>query len=149
MAQHASSVRLVVVALVRQGYRYLMVRDDNRGGAWYPPAGAVERGEDLAEAATRVVMRACGCTPVLQGIVQITHMPLMPGDDTGRLRFVIDGQLSADALTEKTALSPATYLLPAEIHKLDLREDSIATLIDAHARGKTTAPFDLYRVGLV
>ncbi len=148
MSRQGPSVRLVVVALVRQGFRYLMVRDDSRGGAWYPPVGSVERGEDLTQAATRVVQRACGCTPTLEGIVSISHMPLLPGSEVGRLRFVVEGRLSTDALTEKTALSPATYLLPAEIHKLELRERSIADLIDEHARGKPTAPFDLYRVGL-
>jgi len=142
------SVRVVVIVLVRRGFRYLMVRDDARGGTWYPPAGAVERGEDLLSAARRIVQRASGCTPELDGIVRVSHMPMLPGQATGQMRFVLDGRLSTDALTEKTALAPASYMLPAELDALDLRDDAVATLISQHARGMPSAPLELYRVGL-
>lgn len=125
-----------------------MVRDDNRGGTWYPPAGALERGEDLIGGANRIVQTACGCTPDFGGIVSITHMPLLPGRNVSHLRFVLEGQLSVEALSEMTALAPASYLLPAEIRGLTLRDDAIADVIESHARGRASAPMDLYRVGL-
>ncbi len=142
------SVLMVVIVLVRRGHRYLMVRDDKRGGTWYPPAGALEHGEDLTAAAKRVVQRACGCTPVLEGIVRISHMPLLPGSETGRLRFVLEAQLSTEALSETTAETPASYLLPSEIRGLALRDPSVASLIDEHARGMPTTSLHLYRLGL-
>ena len=142
------SVRVIVIVLVRRGYRYLMVRDDNRGGTWYPPAGAVEHGEDVLTAAERIVQRAAGCTPVLEGIVRVSHMPLLPGSSAGRLRFVLEARLSTEALSEKTAKVPASYLLPTEIGALELRDDAIAPLITEHARGMPTAPLNLYRIGL-
>ncbi|MCR9164374.1 MAG: NUDIX hydrolase [Nannocystaceae bacterium] len=148
MPPEGHSVRVVVIVLVRRGYRYLMVRDDNRGGTWFPPAGAVEHGEDVLTAAERIVQRASGCTPVLEGVVRVSHMPLLPGSRTGRLRFVLEARLSTDALSEKTATMPASYLLPNEVGALDLRDASIATLITEHARGMPTAPLELYRVGL-
>lgn len=141
-------VRVIVIVLVRRGYRYLMVRDDNRGGTWYPPAGAVEHGEDVLTAAKRIVRRAAGCTPVLEGIVRVSHMPLLPGSSAGRMRFVLEARLSTEALAEKTATVPASYLLPSEISTLELRDDTIASLITDHARGMVTAPLDLYRIGL-
>ena len=142
------SVRVVVIVLVRRGYRYLMVRDDKRGGTWYPPAGAVERGEDVLAAAHRIVQRASGCTPILEGIVRVSHMPLLPGSRVGRMRFVLEARLSTDALSEKTAKVPASYMLPAEVGSLELRDEAIAPLITEHARGMPTAPLDLYRIGL-
>ena len=148
VTEDGQTVRVVVIVLVRRGYRYLMVRDDNRGGTWFPPAGAVERGEDMLGAATRVVQQASGSAPVLEGIVRVSHMPMLPGSSVGRLRFVVDGRLSTDVLSEKTATVPASYLLPVEIEKLELRDRSIAALISEHARGMPTAPLDLYRVGL-
>ena len=125
-----------------------MVRDDSRGGTWYPPAGALERGEDLPSAAARIVRRACGCTPELRGIVRVSHMPLLPGQAVGHLRFVLEADLSADALSESTARTPADYLLPSEVRGVELRERSIAELIEAHARGMPTASLDLYQLGL-
>lgn len=142
------SVRMVVIVLVRRGHRYLMVRDDMRGGTWYPPAGTLEHGEDLRAAANRVVQRASGCTPVLEGIVRISHMPLLPGSDLGRLRFVLEAHLSTEALFETTAKTPASYLLPSEVRSLELRDDSVASLIAEHARGMPTTSLELYRLGL-
>ncbi|MEM6292634.1 MAG: hypothetical protein AAGA54_15285 [Myxococcota bacterium] len=75
-------------------------------------------------------------------------MPLLPGRNVSHMRFVLEGQVSVEALSEMTALAPASYLLPAEIRGLALRNDSIADVIDAHARGRASAPLDLYRVGL-
>ena len=148
MTAEGHTVRVVVIVLVRRGYRYLMVRDDNRGGTWFPPAGSVERGEDVLTAADRIVQRASGSSPVLEGIVRVSHMPMLPGSGVGRLRFVLEGRLSTDTLSEKTAMVPASYLLPVEIEQLELRDRSIAKLIAEHARGVPTAPLDLYRVGL-
>ena len=126
----------------------MMVRDDQRGGTWYPPAGTLQHGEDVRTAASRVVQRASGCTPVLDGIVRISHMPLLPGNEVGRLRFVLAAHLSTDALSEITATTPAAYLLPAEVRDLELRDSDVASLIGEHARGMPTAPLDLYRLGL-
>ena len=70
------------------------------------------------------------------------------GSSAGRLRFVLEARLSTEALTEKTATVPASYLLPTEIGALELRDDAIAPLITEHARGMPTAPLDLYRIGL-
>lgn len=148
MAPDDPSVRIAVLVLVRRGYRYLMVRDDNRGGTWYPPTGALERAEGIEDAAVRVVQRACGCTPTLEGIVRVSHMPLLPGQAVGRLRFVLEGHLSADALSETTAQTHASYLLPSEIRGLELRESSVASLVEQHARGMRVAPLELYRLGL-
>ncbi len=148
MPSEGQSVRLVLIVLVRRGFRYLMVRDDKRGGTWFPPAGAVERGEDLPAAASRIVQRASGCTPELERIVRISHMPMLPGNGSGRLRVVLDGRISSDAFTEKTAMAPASYFLPVEVESLELRDDAIASLIAEHARGMPTASLDLYRVGL-
>lgn len=141
-------VKVVVVALIRRGFRYLMVRDDARGGTWFPPAGALQRGEDLLTGTRRIVQRASGYTPELHGIVRISHMPLLPGRDVGHWRFIVEGIVETEALTEKTAEQSASYLLPAELRSLSLRSPAVVDLIEAHARGMATAPLDLYRIGL-
>ncbi len=138
---------IVVVALVRRGFRYLMVRDDTRGGVWYPPAGALEPGEDLITAGKRIVRAASGYTPEFTGLVGISHMPMLPGG-VGRWRYVVEGRVGVDALFDETAVVHSTYLLPAEIRGLPLRNDDIAELIEDHARGKQAAPIELYSIGL-
>ena len=145
MAGEPLSLHVVVVVLVRRGFRYLLVRDDMRGAQWYPPAGQMHRREDLVSAARRVARERAGVDVQITGLVSLNHMPMLPGRDFARWRFVVEARLQPGAETDPGY--PKGYYLPAEIDGLPLRGDDAAEIIAGHAQGRPVAPIEIYAIG--
>jgi ADP-ribose pyrophosphatase YjhB (NUDIX family) len=145
VAREPLSLHVIIVILVRRGFRYLLVRDDKRGSTWYPPAGQMQRGEDLLTAATRIARDRAGVEVQLTGIVSLMHMPLMPGQPAARMRFILEARLRNGVETDPGY--PKAYYLPSEIDALELRGDDAAELIAAHSQGRPVAPIEIYAVG--
>ncbi len=131
--------------LVRRGFRYLLVRDDKRGSTWYPPAGQMNRGEDLLSAATRIARDRAGVEVQVTGIVALKHMPLLPGHPAARLRFVVEAKIKSGIETDPG--HPKGYYLPSEVEALPLRGEDAAELIATHSQGRPVAPIEIYEVG--
>lgn len=148
MSSSAISQSVVVVVLVRRGFRYLLVRDDARGGLWYPPAGAMQAGEDLISTAQRITREASGMTPEITGVISINHMPRLPEGRAARWRYVLEGKLGMDSIAESTAGAATHYYLPGEVAQLELRGKEVVKLVRGHAQGRAVAPIEIYQVGL-
>jgi ADP-ribose pyrophosphatase YjhB (NUDIX family) len=136
---------VIVVVLVRRGFRYLLVRDDRRGSTWYPPAGQMNRGEDLLTAASRIARDRAGVEVQVTGIASLTHMPILPGNPAARMRFVVEAKLRNGVETDPGY--PKGYYLPSEVDTLDLRGDDAAEIIASHSQGRPVAPIEIYSVG--
>lgn len=75
------------LVLVRRGDEFLLVEERDHGGGWYLPAGRVEPGETLHEAALREVREEAGLDVVLDGVYRVEHTVLESGGARVRVLF--------------------------------------------------------------
>ena len=74
-----------VLVVVRKGHRFLVVQERKHEQRWYLPAGRVERGEGLIEAARRETLEEAGIPISVDGIIRVEHTPYQ---DYTRLRII-------------------------------------------------------------
>lgn len=75
------------LVLVRRGDEFLLVEERDHGGGWYLPAGRVEPGESLLEAALREVREETDLDVVLDGVYRFEHTVLESGGARVRVLF--------------------------------------------------------------
>jgi 8-oxo-dGTP pyrophosphatase MutT (NUDIX family) len=68
------------LVVVRLQHRFLLVHERKHGQNWYLPAGRVEPGESLVEAARRETLEESGVPVVIEGILRIEHTPFIRRD---------------------------------------------------------------------
>ena len=61
------------LVVVRRGHRFLLVHEKSHEQGWYLPAGRVEAGEVIAEAAAREAHEESGVPVVLEGVLRVEH----------------------------------------------------------------------------
>src|SRR5688572_20385971 len=83
------------LVVVRLGRRFLLVKERRHGERWYLPAGRVEPGERITEAARREALEETGVPVVLEGILRIEHTPIKDG--TARCRMIFVARPETDA----------------------------------------------------
>jgi phosphatase NudJ len=79
MARESIPTWFYSLVVVRDGERFLVVREVKHGQLWYLPAGRAEPGETLAEAARRETLEETGVEVVLEGILKVQHTPEVSG----------------------------------------------------------------------
>ncbi|RYE87226.1 MAG: NUDIX hydrolase, partial [Myxococcales bacterium] len=73
MAREPIGTWFYSLVAVRQGDRFLALREARHGQGWYLPAGRCEAGERLTEAAVRECLEETGVAVVLDGLLRIEH----------------------------------------------------------------------------
>lgn len=73
MARDPIPTWFFVVVVVRKGDQYLLVHEQKHGQLWYLPAGRVEPGEQLADAAIRETLEESGVPVRLTGVIRVEH----------------------------------------------------------------------------
>ncbi|AQR61669.1 hypothetical protein BZG35_08400 [Brevundimonas sp. LM2] len=63
----------VVATVITAGDQVLLIRESIPGHPWYVPAGRVEYGESLADAARRECWEEAGVAVTLTGVLGLTH----------------------------------------------------------------------------
>ena len=63
------------LVVARLGHRFLLVQERKHGQTWSLPAGRVESGESIAEAAVRETLEEAGVPVLLDGILRIEYSP--------------------------------------------------------------------------
>lgn len=143
MARKPIPTWFFVLVVVRDGDRFLAVREAKHGQAWYLPAGRVEPGETLAEAAHRETMEETGVLIVLEGILKVQHTPSSAG---ARLRAIYLAR-PADATPPRDHPNEhsleARWVTLADLGALPLRGAEVAALFRWVADGATAHPLDL------
>ena len=106
------------LVVVRQGDRFLLVHEAKHGQRWYLPAGRVEEGESLVEAALRETLEETGVSVVLDGILRFEHTARP--DATTRLRVFFLAHPQADVPPKNV---PDEESLEADWFTLDQLDD--------------------------
>jgi len=152
MARVAVPIHGVVMVLVENDGRYVMIQEamPKRGYPWFIPAGVVEPGENIVEAAKRETMEEAGLEVEPRHILRIEHFipydqdPVHPA--TELWRFVIVAEPAGGEL--KTVADEhsmqAQWFLPEEMHDLTLRSDEVFGLIEMHQQDGPRLPVEAY-----
>ena len=122
------------LVLVRRGDRFLLVEETDHGGGWYVPAGRVEPGESLTDAALREVREEAGIDVRLTGVYRCEHTVF---DEGVRLRVIFAAEPVDETLR-------ADWFTPEEAGSLRLRADEVSSLL-ALAAATLPAALDVVR----
>jgi phosphatase NudJ len=133
------------LTIVRMGRRFLVVRERKHGQRWYLPAGRVEPGERLVDAACRETLEESGVSIVVEGIVRVEHSP-MP-DGSARCRVIFVARPADDAQPRATPDSlAAAWVTLDELDRLELRGDEVREWFHYVASGGAIYPLRLLAV---
>jgi 8-oxo-dGTP pyrophosphatase MutT (NUDIX family) len=73
MAREPIPTWYFVLVAVRRDDRFLLVHERQHGQMWYLPAGRVEEGEELLQAAHRETLEESGIPITINGVIRIEH----------------------------------------------------------------------------
>lgn len=143
MARRPIPTWFFAVVIVRHHDRFLLVHERKHGQLWYFPAGRVEPGETLAEAARRETLEESGIPVALDGILRIEHS-VMP--DGARVRVLYTAHPTTEtppkSIPDDESLGAAWVSLD-ELANLPLRGDEVARVLTEVARGAPVYPLSL------
>ena len=132
------------LVVVRQGDRFLLVHEAKHGQGWYLPAGRVEPGETLAQAAERETLEETGVPVVLDGVLRVEHTPRHDG--TARVRVIFVGHPAADvppkSIADEESLEAAWFALD-DLDDLPLRTPEVRNILRHVHHGGAVYPLGL------
>jgi phosphatase NudJ len=131
------------LVVVRDGERFLVIREAKHGQNWYLPAGRVEPGETLADAAHRETMEEAGIHIVLEGVLKLQHTP---APDSARVRAIFLARPADETPPRATPNEhslEARWVTLAELDELPLRGPEVRGLFEWVADGAPVYPLDV------
>jgi phosphatase NudJ len=143
MARDPIPTWFFAAVVVRHGDRFLLVQERKHNNAWYLPAGRVEPGESLAEAAIRETLEESGVKVRVKGVIRIEHSPQSKG---ARLRVVFLAEPRGDTATKKKADREslrAEWVTLNELPKYRLRGPLVEKVIRYVAEGGLCYPMEV------
>ena len=143
MAREPIPTWFFALVVVRDGDRFLVLRETKHGQNWYLPAGRVEPGETFAEAAIRETLEETGVPITLIGILKVQHTP---GAGGAQMRLIFLAEPAADtppkAEPDEHSLE-ARWVTLEELARLPLRGPEVMGLFRWVAAGAAAAPMEL------
>jgi ADP-ribose pyrophosphatase YjhB (NUDIX family) len=143
MAREPIPTWFFALVVVRDGDRFLVLREAKHGQNWYLPAGRVEPGETFAEAAVRETLEETGVPITLQGILKVQHTTGAAG---ARVRIIFLAG-PADDTPPKTEADEhsleARWVTLDELARLPLRGPEVLAMFRWVAAGAPVYPLDL------
>src|SRR5262245_43494104 len=118
------------LVVVRKGDRFLLVHEAKKGQPWSLPAGRVEPGEPVHDAACRETLEEAGVPIRITGIIRVEHSPRLAG---ARMRVVFLGEPTDDTppKTEPDGESlGAAWVGLDELANYPLRGDEVRELFE-------------------
>ena len=143
MSRTPSATWFFALVVVRLGDRFLLVHERKHGQTWYLPAGRVEPGETLADAAVRETLEETGVKVALEGVLRVEHNP---GIEATRVRVFYAARPVGGEAPKR---SPDEHSLEArwvtldEMAKLPLRGREVLEIFTAVAAGAHVAPIGM------
>jgi phosphatase NudJ len=132
------------LVVVRLQHRFLLVHERKHGQKWYLPAGRVERGESLVEAALRETLEESGIPVVIEGILRIEHTPFSEGMARLRVIFVAhpEDDTPVKSIPDEESLGAGWFSLE-ELESLSLRGEEVREIFNYVANGASIYPLEL------
>lgn len=141
MSRRTIPTATFVLVVVRDGDRFLLIQEAKHGNSWYVPAGGVEPGETLSQAARRETREEAGIPVTLEGVLRVEYGAM--GDGMARQRVVFVGRAASTAPPKRSADAEslrADWFTREEAERLPLRGDDVLELIDAVESGAPILP---------
>jgi 8-oxo-dGTP pyrophosphatase MutT (NUDIX family) len=143
MARDPIPTWFFAVVVVRQEDRFLLVHESKHGQQWYLPAGRVEPGETLAEAAARETLEETGVPVRITGVIRVEHSPR---GDYARLRVVFLAEPTDDtppkSQPDEESLA-AAWVRWQDLDLYPLRGEDVRDLIGYVLEGGAVYPPEL------
>lgn len=131
------------LVLVRRGNQYLLVHERKFGQTWFLPAGRVEPGETLAEAARRETLEETGVPVVLTGVLRFEHSP---ASKSSRVRVIYLAEPADDtapkSVPDDESLG-AEWVRRDELDRYNLRSEIVREMIEYVEAGGTVFPLSV------
>lgn len=139
-----------VLVVVRQEDRFLLIQEAHRDvGTWFFPAGAVDPGEGIVEAAIRETREETGLDVKPVALLWMEdHTAVQEGVWLGRWRFILRAEMVDPS--QQPGPTPdsldARWFTVAEMGSLSLRSPEVIWICEAVLRGHPEPPLDsIYR----
>ena len=132
-----------VLVVVRRDDQYLLVQERKHGQPWYLPAGGVERGESLVDAALRETREEAGIAVDIEGILRIEHSPFSAG---ARVRVFFSARPVDDTPPKQAPDSEtlqAQWFRFDELSNLVLRGEDVRHILNYVEQGRPVAPLSM------
>lgn len=143
MARDPLSLHAFALVLVRRDERVLVVRETQHGGGWYLPAGRVEPGESLTDAAVRETLEEAGVPITLEGVVRVEYTPVGHGV---RVRAIFTARPSDDTPPKSVPdehTEEARFVTLEELATLPLRGGEVESIARFVLGGGTVHPLSV------
>lgn len=144
MPRHPLPTYFFALVVVRLGHRFLLVHESKHGQLFYLPAGRVEPGERLVDAARRETLEETGVSIDISGILRIEHTPMPDGVVRCRVFFLGHPR---DDTPPKSAPDGDTlgaqWVTLDELHRYPLRGQEVRDIFEYVAQGGAVYPVSL------
>ena len=139
MARDPIPTWFFVVTVVHRDGHYLLLKEKKDRG-WYFPAGRVEVGESLEQAALRETREETGVEAVLEGLLRFEHGPTSGGARV-RVFFLARPMDGSEPRRTDDNDGAALFSLSA-IRTMRLRGPDVLPCLEFHAAGGRVLPLD-------
>jgi phosphatase NudJ len=143
MSRDAIDTWFFSLVVVRRDDQFLLVHEQKHEQAWYLPAGRVEPGETLAEAAIRETLEESGVEIELEGLLRLEHRPL---GTSARVRAFFLARPVAGSTPRTTPNEHslgARFVTRDEARQLPLRGDEVMAILDYAAGAPALLPMSM------
>lgn len=133
-----------VLVVVRMGRRFLLVQERKHEAMWYLPAGRVEPGETLFDAACRETLEETGVPIVPEGILRMQYTP--GADGSARLRAILVARPASDVEPKRVPdhhSLRARWVTLEELHNVPLRSEEVLRIFSFVLSGGPVYPAGL------
>lgn len=132
------------LVVVRLEHRFLLIHESTHGQNWHLPAGRVEPGETLVDAAKREALEESSIPVIIEGILRIEHTTYQENRARLRVIFVARPQDNTPpkSIPDEHSLGAAWFSLE-ELDKLSLREEKVREMLKYIASGGQIYPLEL------
>jgi phosphatase NudJ len=142
--RHPTPTWYFAMVIVRLGDRFALVHERKHGQLWYFPAGRVEIGETIREAAMRETREETGLDVELTGLLRVEHSPQHDGSARCRVFFLarpLDGSSLKQEADEHSL--GARWVTVEDLDQLELRGDEVRECFRAVRDGAPVAPLSM------
>ncbi|WP_299024388.1 NUDIX domain-containing protein [uncultured Thermanaerothrix sp.] len=144
MARDPIPTWFFVVVIVRQGEQFLLIQESRHGQTWYFPAGRVEPGETILEAAYRETLEESGIPIELDGLLRIEYTSLPVGAVRMRFFFLAHPATPAPPKSQPDAESlQARWITLEQLYQYPLRSPEVQKILESIASGAPAYPLSL------